>query len=241
MEKKKNKSWVKFTAIFGLLALPTIIFYFFVWTGVHHVSRLPFYGPRKIVDKEYHGKTIKDTLFHEVPAFTLLKTDSSRLDGKTLDGTIYVANFLDFGQLDTIPKEVIYVAAEVLTHFPEVHIVTHFEHYRGQPLPLPSSFTAKLAGKDTSWIYVTGPQPTIDSLRTYGYFAEDADLKVQKDPYSLVLVDKEKRVRGYYNPILVKDVNRIKDEIAYLKREYELNFRTHRHYKYDDKIEQKRK
>jgi protein SCO1/2 len=238
---KNSKTWVKFSAIFGLLALPTLIFYFFVFTGVHHVSRLPFYGPRRIVDTTYHGKTIKDTVFHEIPPFRLMKSDSSWLDSRRLDGYIYVANYLDFGQLDKIPDEVIYVAADVLDAFPEIYFVTHFENYHGQELPLPSSFTKKLEGKDTSWIYITGPQATMDSLRTYAYFAPDPDITIQKDPYSLMLIDKEKRIRGYYNPILAKDSKRIKDEIAYLKREYELNYRTHRYYKYDDKIEQKRK
>jgi len=240
MEKKK-RNWKKIIVIAGLLVMPTLIFYFFVFNGVHHLARLPFYGPRKVEPKEYRGKTIMDTVYHEIPPFMLVRSDSTLLDSRKLDGQIYVAHFLDFAQLDKIPDEVIYIAADVLQDFPEVYFVTHFEHYQGQELPPPSSFTSKLAGKDTSWIYVTGPQPTLDSLRTYGYFAEDNDLKVQKDPYSLVLIDKEKRIRGYYNPILAADSKRVKDEISYLKREYELNFRTHRYYKYDDKIEKGKK
>lgn len=232
--------WKKVGLLVALLVLPTLIFYFFVYNGVHHVARLPFYGPRHMVQREYRGKMIMDTLYHEIRPFILLRPDSTPFDGRRLDGKIYVANFLDYSKLDTIPKEVVYVAAEVLDRFPEVYFVTHFEHYQGQTLPQPSSFTKKLEGKDSSWVYLIGPQNWLDSLRQTGYFVEDPDLKWQKDPFSLVLVDKEKRIRGYYNPILAKDSKRIVEEIEYLKKEYKLDYRTHRYFEYDEKVEQKR-
>jgi hypothetical protein len=53
----------------------------------------------------------------------------------------------------------------------------------------------------------------------------------------MVLVDKEGRLRGFYNPLLAKDAKRLKEDIAHLNREYAYNFRTHRFYKFDDKLE----
>lgn len=241
-EKNKSKrKWLKVSVLVGLLFMPALIFYVFVFLGDHKANRLPFYGPHKVVEKRFHGRMIKDTLYHEIPAFQLLKPDSTILDGKKLDGHIYVAHFLNFEVLDSIPKEVIFVAADVLTEHPDIYFLTQIEHYSGEILPIPSTFTKKLEGKDSSWIYTIGPQVQLDFLRTKGYFIEDPDLKQPKDPYSLVLIDKEKRIRGYYNPILAADVKSLKDEIAYLKKEYLLDYKTHRYFKYNEKIEQRKR
>lgn len=238
---KKKKSWLKVAAMVGLLFMPALIFYVFVFLADHKANRLPFYGPRKITEREFHGRTIKDTVYHEIPPFRLLMPDSSVLDGRKLDGHIYVAHFLDFSVLDSIPKEVIFVAADVLAEHPDVYFLTQIENYSGQHLSAPSSFTTKLAGRDTSWLYTIGTGEEFARLKSEGYFIHDPDLKVQKDPYSLVLIDKEKRIRGYYNPILAADAKSLKDEIAYLKKEYMLDYKTHRYFEYNEKVEQKKK
>ncbi len=233
-----RKKIFKIVVLVSVLVLPTILFYFFIYTGVHKVSRLPFYGPIKLIDTTYHGKKVKDTLYFEIPSVGLLKNDSNIFNPLQLERRIYVAHFLDFSKLDSIPKQIIFAASEILTKHPDVYFVTYFEHYKNQPLPLPSSFTKALAGRDTAWLYVLVPDNKLDSVKTNGYFVSDPDLKRAPDPYSLVLVDKERRIRGYYNPTASTDINRTKGEIEYLKKEYILNYRTHRYYEYEQKIEQ---
>jgi protein SCO1/2 len=236
---KNTSPILKFSVIIGLLAVPTLIFYLFVFTGVHHVSRLPFYGPRQIVEKTERWKLVKDTVYHEVVNYEAILPDSSLFQISSTNGIIYLTHFLDFSVLDGIPKEATYMISEALVEHPDIQAITHIYNYQGEPLPKPSAITSKLAGKDSVWHYVLIP----DSLTSYiqqQYFATGEN-ETPQDPFSLVMVDKEKRVRGYYNPVLAADVKRLKQEISYLKREYELNFKTHRYFKYNEKIEQKRK
>ncbi len=236
---KKSSPLIKFSVIIGLLALPTLIFYLFVYTGVHHVSRLPFYGPKKIVEKTERGKLVKDTVYHEVSPYTGFFPDSTSYHISSTDGIIYITHFLDFSVLDAIPKEAIYVISEALAEHSDIQVITHIYNYQGEPLPKPSEITTKLAGKDSAWHYLLINDSLYSTIQQH-YFAT-GEGETPQDPFSLVLVDKEKRVRGYYNPVLAADVKRLKQEISYLKREYELNFKTHRYFKYNEKIEQKRK
>jgi hypothetical protein len=237
----KRKKIFKIIVLVSLLVLPTVLFYFFIYTGVHKVSRLPFYGPVKMVDAKVKGKTVKDTLYFEIPSVNLLRADSSVFNPLQLEKRIYVTHFLDFSKLDSIPNQIILCAVEIFKKHPDIYFVTYFEHYKNQPLPKPSSFTKSLQGLDTNWIYVIVPDDKLDSIKTNGYFVKDPDVKDAPDPYSMVLVDKERRIRGYYNPTYASDIKRVNGETEYLKKEYFLNYRTHKYYQYEDnQIEQKR-
>lgn len=236
----KRKKLFKIFVLVSLLILPTVLFYFFIYTGVHKVSRLPFYGPVTMTEKEVKGKTVTDTVYFEIPSVDLLKTDSSKFNPLHLEKRIYVAQFLDFSKMDSIPNQVIFCASEILKKHSDIYFVTYLEHYKGQPIPKPSSYTPNLTGKDTAWLYIMVPDNKLDSIRTNGYFINDPDMKDPIDPYSMVLVDKERRIRGYYNPTLASDIKRVQGEIEYLKKEYFLNYRTHKYYEYEDnQIKQK--
>lgn len=237
----KKKKLFKIIVLVSLLVLPTVLFYFFIYTGVHKVNRLPFYGPISMVDKTVKGKTVKDTLYFEIPSVDLRRSDSSVFNPLQLEGKIYITHFLDFSMLDTIPNQIVFCASEILNKHPDIYFVTYFEHYNNQPLPKPSSFTKSLDGKDTSWLYIIVPDDKLDSIKKNGYFIHDPDMKDAPDPYSMLLVDKERRLRGYYNPTYASDIKRANGEVEYLKKEYFLNYRTHKYYEYEDnQIEQKR-
>ncbi len=241
MGDSKRKKLIKIVVLVSLLILPTVLFYFFIYTGVHKVNRLPFYGPVKMVETKVKGNLVKDTLYFEIPLVDLLRLDSSKFNPIDLEGNIYIAHFLDFSKLDSIPNQVIFSASEILNKHPDIYFVTFIEHYNNEPLPLPSSFTKSLVGKDTNWLYVIVPDDKLDSIKTHGYFVNDPDMKDPIDPYSMALVDKERRIRGYYNPTYASDIKRANGETEYLKKEYFLNYRTHRFYKYEDnQLEQKR-
>jgi len=237
----KRKRIFKIVVLVSLLVLPTVLFYFFIFTGVHKVNRLPFYGPVRIVDTTVKGKTVKDTVYFEIPSIDFVTTDSTGFNPAKLEKHIYVAHFLDFSKMDSIPRQMIFCASEVLKRHNDIYFITYLEHYKNQPIPKPSSYTKAFEGLDTNWLFIIVPDDKLDSVKTNGYFVKDADVKQAPDPYSIVLVDKERRVRGYYNPTYATDIKRTSTEIDYLKKEYYLNYRTHRYYQYEDnQVEQKR-
>ena len=239
--ESKRKKIFKIFVLISLLALPTVLFYFFIYTGVHKVSRLPFYGPFQLIEKTVKGNKVKDTLYFEIPSVKLLKLDSTAFNPIQLERRIYITHFLDFSKLDSIPNQIIFCASEILNKHTDIYFVTYLEHYKNQSIPLPSSYTKSLKGKDTSWVFVIVPDNKLDSIKKNGYFINDPDVKTPPDPYSMVLVDKEQRIRGYYNPTWATDIKRANGETEYLKKEYILNYRTHRYYEYENNRVQQNK
>jgi protein SCO1 len=232
--------YIKFLVLSALLILPTIIFYLFVYTGVHHVSRLPFYGPIQVVEKVERGRTIVDTVFHQLPDFIVTTSEGIAFDGSTLEGKIHIANFLNYQLVKKIPVQLVFAASEVTSTFPEVTMLTFVQNLHEDTLPRPSTITQRLNGKDSIWLYMVGPDSTLQSLHSRAYFTNSEENQPGIDPYSLVLVDRERRIRGYYNPTVAKEVKHLLEDIDHLRKEYSLYYKTHRHFKFDQKLEQRR-
>ncbi|MGQ3012419.1 MAG: hypothetical protein ACT6QS_01820 [Flavobacteriales bacterium] len=220
----------KIAVLFTLFILPALLFYLMVYTGVHKVNRLHFYGPRTVTETQRRGATVYDTTYHSIPAFAAADINGVPFSSKTVEGKIYLAHFIDMSQLQDIPKEVTYLAAETLPLYPSVEFVSFLEKMpAGLKIDLPSVKTSKLSNCDVRWHYVN----TTDSLATYlkkeGYFKKDPQDTLNTDPGSVVLVDMEGHIRGYYNPVLQSDASNLKKEISMLYKEYELAFKTHKY------------
>lgn len=238
---KQGRAITRVILVFGILFIPTLIFYLFIYTGVHHVRRLPFYGEKKIVDKEYRGKIIQDTVYHEVEKFSIPAVYGDTIDSAYTNGRIYVASFLEMEKFSKIPKQIIYSISEALEADSEVVAITFLMDYvpEQDTVQLPSSITDKMKGMDGRWMYAYGPSSEWMPFRDRNYFPETPGQKAY-DVYNIVIIDREGRIRGYYDPTIAEDVKRLKEELRFLKKEYSLNYKTHRFYKYDDKPEQKR-
>lgn len=239
MPQRSSKKITKALLLFGLFIFPAAIFYFLIYAGVHKVNRLHFYGPKTITYKTVRGAQVADTTYHEIPPFSLRdvsRTDSVPFPSKNLEGRLYLAHFLDRTYLNDIPKEIIYAASEILPEFPELRWVTIWEHADTAHIAYtkPGDRTTKLAGVNNQWIELTGNDSLLQYLRTEGYFKKDSASAEKFDPSSVVLIDKEGRIRSYFNPVMQAEISNIKKEIILLYKEYELAYKTHRFIEFED-------
>jgi len=241
MENRRLNRIQKVLILVGLLFIPSLMFYFFLLTGVHRVSRLPFYGPRTQVEKVERGKQIIDTLYYEVPAFTLPTAyHGDAFSSEELSGSIWIAHVIPGVALNsedfTFPTQIVYAAKEVLTALPDawfISIVTGME--RAANWPKPGTYTPTLKPSEHKWVYAF----ISDSVWEAGHTFFPA-IDNPKDPQSLVLLDKEGRIRGYYNPLKAGDIKNLVEDLGHLRLEYSLDFKTHRFFDYNKKLEQKR-
>lgn len=234
MEQKKKviPNSVKMLVLIGLFVAPAAVFYFLIYAGVHKVERLKFYGPKTYTLKMVRGAEVADTLYHEIMPFVLVgNSDSGQVpyNSKNLDGRIYLAHFLDASQLTEIPKEITFAASEILPRFPELVWVTFWENSDSivPQYVLPSERTRKLTGTDHQWIELSGKDSVVQYLKNEGYFKHDESEPVT-DPGSIVLVDKEGRIRSYFNPAMHGEITNQTKEILLLYKEYELAYKTHK-------------
>lgn len=229
MNAKLKKTFV----LFALFVLPALLFYLLVYAGVHKVNRLAFYGPKQIIETKKRGAVVADTIYHSIPPFTAQTTQSIPFSDKSLEGKVYLAHFLDMSQLNDIPKEITYVATQILPTYPSIQFITYLYNFNpNTSLTSPSEKTEKLANDQKRWIYVSLSDSTAQFLQKEGYFKSDEKQAVQ-DPSSLALVDMEGHIRGYYNPILQSDISNLKKEISLLYKEYELAFKTHKYIEFN--------
>ncbi len=233
----------KVALVVGLLFVPSLLFYLFLFTGVHRVKRLPFFGPRNITEVKFRGKTIQDTLFYEIPAFRIQLQEGDTLSHMGMEGQIWVAHYLPMQPLaesgKSIPKEIVYAALQALKADSGVKFLSLFQHADTLTLPAPESFSDGFIGLGRRWLYGVGPSDSLDVLGQEFLFPEWTFTSPPPDPLSLVLIDKERRIRGYYNPLKAADMNRMKEDVVVLRREYTRDFRTHRHFDYNKKLEQR--
>jgi len=220
----------KIAVLFTLFILPALLFYLMVYTGVHKVNRLHFYGPRTITETQRRGTTVYDTTYHSIPAFAAKDLNGVPFTSKSVQGKIYLAHFIDMSQLQDIPKEVTYLAAETLPLYQSVEFVSFLEKMpAGLRIEAPSAKTSKLNNCDVRWHYVNVNDSLSSYLKNEGYFKKDPQDTLNADPGSVVLVDMEGHIRGYYNPVLQSDASNLKKEISMLYKEYELAFKTHKY------------
>lgn len=230
MSSKSKKIFV----LIALFILPAFFFYLLVYTGKHKVNRLQFYGPKEVVKIEKRGSAIFDTTYHSIPFFQAQTLDNIPFSAKTLEGKIYLAHFIDMASLKDIPKEVTYIASEILTKYPSLLFVTYLENASNDlKLELPSARTKKLEGTDTRWFYVKVDSTTSTYLKMEGYFKTSPTDTAEYDPSSIALIDMEGRIRGYYNPAFSSDISNLKKEISLLYKEYELAFKTHKYIEFN--------
>ncbi|MCS6982252.1 MAG: hypothetical protein NZM65_08665 [Flavobacteriales bacterium] len=199
-----------------------------VYGGYHRVKRLRFYGPHQVQQVKSRGRLRTDTLYFTVPSFQGFDYAGQVYSSDSLKGKTVLIHVLDAHQFDSLPKQIIYAAAEALDAFPDLRFVTVFVPGFPASFRFPFGLTPRLQGDSLRWHFVRMDSVACQSLLHQGLFARADSSAPQFDPASLVLLDRQGHIRGYYSPVFQTDLQNMKKEILHLFREYELAFKTHR-------------
>jgi protein SCO1/2 len=108
----------------------------------------------------------------------------------------------------------------------EVMFISHTVDPEHDSLPALKAFGKKHRADLNKWYFVTGNRDSIYDLAIKGYLvpaAEDARAEGGfLHSQDLLLIDKEKRMRGIYDSMDPKEIQRLKDEIKVLLYEYKV-------------------
>ena len=181
----------------------------------------PDFTPEWISPSDSNYSTI-----HQIPNFSFTNQDNQTVTEKTVDGKIYVANFI-FTRCGSIcpkmtanmgilqkkfkeDKDVIFLSHSVT---PEMDSVAALRRYANQK--------GIISGK---WHLLTGNKDEIYRLAKQQYFAGDSLGYYQTcneflHTENFILVDKHRRIRGVYNGTLPIEMDRLIDDIGNLKQE----------------------
>ncbi|PJA10013.1 MAG: SCO family protein [Flavobacteriales bacterium CG_4_10_14_0_2_um_filter_32_8] len=164
--------------------------------------------------------------FHRVGSFKLTDQDGKEVTENTFKGKIYVTDFF-FVTCPTICPKMATQMNRIYDEFKEnktVMLLSHTVMPIADSVPVLKEYASKLGVSSEKWKFVTGDKPQIYNLARKTYFAAITKGDGGYDDFvhteNFVLVDKEKRLRGFYEGTSKKDVDRLITDIYALLKEY---------------------
>ena len=216
----KGSSLGKIIIVLSIIIFP-IVFFLLLSKGKYNYRHLDFFGPKEV-------NASGDTVYFKIPDFNLINQDGRTISQRDLDGKIYVANFFFASCPGVCPKmtdEVKQVQDEFKKDS-DIVFISHTVDPEQDSLPALKAFAEKHGADLSKWYFVTGNRDSIYALAINGYLVPAAeDVRAEGGflhSQDLLLVDKEKHLRGIYDSMEPEEIKRLKDEIKVLRYEYKV-------------------
>jgi len=205
-----------------ILALPGFLYYLLTAHGKNRYKPLPIYGP-KVVAKTSHmvkGKAIPDTIYHTLSDFNLKDQNGNPVSFSTFNKKIFVVNFF-YTDCPTVCNTVSVNIDSLAQNYAKNKMVKFVSVTVNPAHDTPSVlkvYSEKLKPMVPNWLFLTGDTTTIYNLARKGLLVDALQTGNNEFIYSnkLILVDSEKRIRGYYSGALMDDLIKLNDEIKVL-------------------------
>ncbi len=162
---------------------------------------------------------------HSIPPFSFVDQDNLIVTEKTFTGKVYVADFIFLSCPTICPKmnlEMLKVY-KAFEHDDRVLFISHTIDPKNDSIPLLKAFAESLGVSSAKWHFVTGNVDSIYSIAQKNYFTEaypdSTDHKNFIHGGGLLLVDKNRHIRGVYDGTDETETVRLIEEIKILTKE----------------------
>lgn len=213
----------KFFAI--VLSVLSVIIISIIYTVLKPKKILPVYEP-DMVNVELVDTTVQDIRkYHKIADFKLINQNGVQISQEFYENKIYVADFF-FTTCQTIcpiMTDHMKQIQEKLQKDNEVLLLSHSVTPMIDSVPRLKKYAIEKGVDDHKWNLVTGDKKQIYDLARKSYLAAKSD--GDGGPYDMVhtenfvLVDKKKRIRGFYDGTNPEEINRLLEDITVLKKE----------------------
>lgn len=209
-----------------LLGLSAVIVYLF-YNALQPKVMLPVYQPSMVdpslVDSTLHYKK----KYHTIADFSLTNQNGKTITQEDYRDKIYVADFF-FTTCPSICPIMTKNMAEiqnVVLDDPEVMLLSHSVTPVIDSVPQLKKYALEKGVVDSKWNLVTGEKKHIYELARKSYLAVKTD--GDGGPYDMIhtenfiLVDKERRIRGFYDGTNREEINKLLEDLKILKDSYQ--------------------
>lgn len=208
------------------ISLAIIAISFISLVSCNNEKKLPFYGQREAkITKTADGSETVDTVYQTIPDFKLLNQDSVYITQDAFKNKIYVADFF-FTSCSTICPIMHRNLKTIFDTYKDNQNVMFLSHTIDFKYDKPSvlkRYAQKLGVDSKKWQFVYGPKEQVYQLAEQNYLVAVEEDSTAKDGYIhqgwLVLIDKEKRIRGAYDGTKTDQVEQLKKDIGILLAE----------------------
>lgn len=189
--------------------------------------KLPIYNPsqldKRLVDESLQGQGRG----HHVLPFKLVNQFGDTITEKNLEGKIYIADFF-FTTCPSICKDMAVEKRRLQDVFKDddkIMIVSHSVTPVADSVPVMHAYGEMQGAIRGKWELLTGDKPQIYKLARQSYFAvmDEGGNGDEMDfihTENFVLVDPNKRIRGFYDGTSAEAVDKLIADIAILKQSF---------------------
>ena len=217
---KKSIPTLRFLVVFSIVGIT--VFY----QLMSQEERLKIYNPIDINPRlvDISVKNLKKN--HSISDFELTNQNGKKITNTTYENKIYIADFF-FTRCQTICISMAYNMSELQEYYKDDNDIMFLSHSVTPTIDSVSvlkEYAIKKGVIDEKWNITTGSKSHIYDLARKNYFAVLDEGSGDENDFihteQFVLIDKERRIRGFYDGTEIEDMNKIKKDITILKREY---------------------
>lgn len=217
---KKSLPTLLFLVVFSAIVIP--IFYQLLKVD----KRLKIYNPIDVNPRlvDYSVKHI--TKNHTIADFELTNQNGEIITNKDYENKIYIADFF-FTRCQSICIAMAYNMSELQAYYKddnELMFLSHSVTPFIDSVSVLKEYADKKGVIDGKWNVTTGSKKHIYELARKSYFAVLDEGSGDENDFihteQFILVDKEKRIRGYYDGTDKKDIEKLKEDLVVLKAAY---------------------
>ena len=220
--------------VFFKKSIPTLLFlivFSFIGVTVFYQlmsqdERLKIYNPIDINPRlvDISVKNLKKN--HTISDFELTNQNGKKITNTTYENKIYIADFF-FTRCQTICISMAYNMSELQEYYKDDNDIMFLSHSVTPTIDSVSvlkEYAIKKGVIDEKWNITTGSKSHIYDLARKNYFAVLDEGSGDENDFihteQFVLIDKERRIRGFYDGTEKEDMKKLKNDIKILKREY---------------------
>lgn len=219
--------------ILGIIFIVFVLmaWYFTAENIAKNEKKLPILNPSDInpamVDESVQGIGTG----HKIRYFSLIDQRGKTITGKELDGKIYVADFFFTtcgGICPRMTKQLVRVQ-EAFKNEHRVMILSHSVTPDRDSVEVMYRYAEKHKANHDKWLFLTGDKKEIYSMARKSYFIVKEPAPGEDDgsgadfihTENFVLIDGDKRIRGYYSGIRPSSVDSLINDMKLLLTEAE--------------------
>ena len=217
---KKSIPTFIFLAVFSVVVIP--VFYQLLKVD----EKLKIYNPADVNPRLVDFSMKHITKDHTIADFELTNQNGEKITNKNYKDKIYVADFF-FTRCQTICIAMAYNMSELQNLYKkdtEIMFLSHSVTPKIDSVTVLKEYADRKGVIDGKWNITTGAKTHIYELARKSYFAVLDEGNGDENDFihteQFVLVDKEKRIRGYYDGTEKEDMEKLKKDIVLLKEEY---------------------
>ena len=216
---KKSAPTLIFLAVFSAVVIP--VFYHLLKVN----NRLKIYNPADVNPRLVDESILHVQKNHNIADFNLINQNGKKITNKDYEGKIYIADFF-FTRCQNICIAMAYNMSELQEFYKndtDIMFLSHSVTPLIDSVAVLKEYAMNKGVIDGKWNVTTGVKKHIYELARKSYFAVLDEGNGDENDFihteQFILVDKKRRIRGYYDGTNDQEMEKLKEDIVFLKEE----------------------